>query len=63
MLKTIEVPGYGPYVCGRLKSKYADDVQKFSALETGSAFGQTFADALMLSEPPPKAGLAHLWRG
>lgn len=44
MLKTIQVHGYGPYVCGRVKSQHASAVQKFSDLTHGSALGQKFTD-------------------
>jgi hypothetical protein len=40
MLKTIHVPGFGPYVCGRLKSQWSADVPRFSV----SARTQTFQD-------------------
>ena len=39
MLKTIEIPGVGPYVCGRVKSKYAGEVNKFSDVLALTALG------------------------
>jgi hypothetical protein len=41
MLTTIEIPGFGPYVCGRKRSLFSDDVPRFSAPASST---QTFND-------------------
>lgn len=43
MLKTINVDGYGPYVCGRKPSQYADSVQRFSATPAALAAATKFS--------------------
>ena len=37
MLATIQIPGFGPSVCGYKRSQFADDVPRFSATAAASA--------------------------